>query len=215
MLVDLQTDQFTDSTGTGVELLLGADPSPAPCADAEDTICGRHLDGNGRFGRADGAHGALVGRLDERGIMTSSRGTTTVQMAFAGSAVASLDLHAARVDVEFASDDRIASLVISGAIPIAQATERSVAAFHVATGELVGRDCGADVPDACGCPKESTGATIIGLFDEDDNCAIALDEIATSSLVVSLLAPDIKLPDGSEALSFGFQATAIRVEVQP
>ena len=58
---------------------------------------------------------------------------------------------------------------------------------------------------------DSTGASYIGLFDADDDCAISVAEVASNSVIASLLAPDVTV-EGEMALSLGFGTSAVRAQ---
>jgi hypothetical protein len=60
----------------------------------------------------------------------------------------------------------------------------------------------------CGCVPGSGTDTIRNLFDSNSDCYVTLDEVAGNSLLATLLAGDVVLPDGSPAISLavGFHA---------
>jgi hypothetical protein len=72
------------------------------------------------------------------------------------------------------------------------------------------RDCTMlSSPPGCGCVANSTGKTLLGLFDTNpQDCVVTSTEIQNNSLIVSLLAPDVMI-EGQPALSFGVGYTAI------
>jgi hypothetical protein len=64
-------------------------------------------------------------------------------------------------------------------------------------------------PPTCGCPDNSTGESLVALFDTaPQDCTISLTEIQNSSLLTSLLFPDVTL-EGMQALSFGIGVHAV------
>lgn len=73
-------------------------------------------------------------------------------------------------------------------------------------------------PDPSSCAPDSSGQTVQGLFDTDDDMQITADELRENALIQSVLAPDLDLikADGSpghdgvmDALSFGFGFTTV------
>jgi hypothetical protein len=76
-------------------------------------------------------------------------------------------------------------------------------------GPLVTRDCPTPTAADCGCPAgNSTGKTILNLFDNNPkNCIVTVEEIKGNTLLQSLLAPDVMI-DGRAALSLGLKVKA-------
>lgn len=207
MLVDVQTDAFDTSEGTGVQMLLGLQAIPAPCADAGDTVCGRHLDGRGMFAGAVDRHPAMVGRFDD-GVLLTGRSTTTIQLTVVSDLVIELDLVAARMSISRIDEAGIAIASIAGGIPPAQVRDRIVPAFHSAAADMIERDCDLSVPE-CPCLATSKGKWLKDLFDTSPHdCSISLAEIRNNSLVQSLMAPDVTL-DGADTLSIALRVTAV------
>jgi len=77
------------------------------------------------------------------------------------------------------------------------------------------RDCtNLASPPGCGCVAGSTGKTSLDLFDggvvgSPKDCAISVAEVRENSLIQSLLAPDLTLPGGQNALSIGIKVEAV------
>src|SRR5690606_8897712 len=92
-----------------------------------------------------------------------------------------------------------------------------IPAIQAQIAPLIARDCTEPtMPPGCGCMADSTGKTILGLFDtkladgtEGKDCAVSVDEIKTNSLIVSLLSPDVQIK-GVDALSLGIKASAVK-----
>jgi len=74
---------------------------------------------------------------------------------------------------------------------------------------IITRDCPNATAPTCTCTDSSTGKTILGLFDANDDCMVTVEEIKTNSLIVSLLSPDVTI-NGKMALSLGIKATAVK-----
>jgi len=69
-------------------------------------------------------------------------------------------------------------------------------------------------PPGCGCAQSSTGASLIGLFDANQNCAISVTEVKNNQLIMSLFAPDVTV-ENQQALSVGFAFTAVDATFTP
>jgi hypothetical protein len=210
MLIDLQTPDLADSDGAGFELLLGASPSPAPCASAEDPVCGRHLDGTGTFAVAAAGPSTLAGTISD-GTFVGGPGPITIQLALGGTATTPIELAGTRVRVESISEDGIADAVITGAITRQTVDERMLPVFQTALAEAFARDCSAPTqPPQCGCAIGSPGAAMMDLLDGSPrDCEVSVPELRGNSVVESITSPDVEIGD-REMLSFGFRVSAVR-----
>jgi hypothetical protein len=82
---------------------------------------------------------------------------------------------------------------------------------------MVDADCPG--PDADSCENGSSGQTVLGIFDENEDFTITLQEVQENSLIQTLLRPDLDLleADGSpghdgveDFISFGFGFTTVK-----
>ena len=83
-------------------------------------------------------------------------------------------------------------------------------AFQRALEAIVKRDCSTrDTPPLCGCITDSAAKAWLGYADtRPKDCVITVEEILTSSIVISAIAPDVTI-DGEPALSLGLRLEAV------
>jgi hypothetical protein len=101
---------------------------------------------------------------------------------------------------------------ITGALPMTQINGRLMPAFASQFQTLVNADCPTE--DTCG--PGSTGATLLNLFDANDDGQITATELRENSLMKSLFAPDVDLVKGGakEAMSFGVGFTSASARIR-
>ena len=105
-----------------------------------------------------------------------------------------LNLVGARAEIN-ASASGLTNGKLGGAITAEDLENTVLPAIADLVQMTVAEDCMGTAP-ACCADDESTGATLLGLFDEDPvDCEVSLNEIVDSSLISSLLAPDVDLFD--------------------
>ena len=182
---------------------------PPACTDANDTVCRHHLDGRGTFTIAAGSpdNAAVTGKI-VGGTFNGGPGNIALKIAIGGPQGVQLDLIGARAKATGMSDTGIDSVTVAGALSQEALNTQVLPAIHMQLGPLITKDCPTTTGD-CGCPAgNSTGKTILGLFDNNPkNCVVTLDEIKGNSLLQSLLAPDVTI-DGTMALSLGLKVKA-------
>ena len=215
LLLDLQSPNFTSTTGAGIAIKLGDNPTPAACTDPAnptDATCSKHLDGNGTFEIASGSpeNAGVSGKI-AGGVFTGGPGNISLQIALGGTDPIQLDLIGARVKATSLSESAIASVILAGALTQNDLDTKVIPAVHAQLAPLIMRDCtGTAPPEPCGCVANSTGKTVLGLFDTTPkDCTVTIEEIKTNSLIQSLLAPDVEI-DGVEALSLGIKVEAVK-----
>ena len=231
LLADFQTKDFTNTTAAGVRVFLGDGTmvTPAACNASETynetthTGCGHHLAGTGTFVVKSDPDAALGGKI-VNGTFTGGPGDLSLQIALGGTTAINLDLIGARAKGSALSADALGSatsggVIFGGAITKMDIDEKVIPAIQAQLGPIIARDCTMPTaPPGCGCMADSTGKTILGLFDtkkadgsDGKDCAVSVDEIKTNSLIVSLLAPDVKI-NGKDALSLGIKVIAVKGE---
>lgn len=224
LLVDFQTKDFTNTTAAGLNVLLGANPMPAACMTGEEfcmtgqttncTGCSHHLQGTGSFSIAPGSpmDAGVAGKIIN-GTFNGGPGNVSLQIALGGTDAIQLDLIGARAKASGITDTAIDSVIIGGAVTQDDLNTKVIPAIASQIAPIITRDCTMPtMPPGCGCAANSTGKTILDLFDGDitgtqKNCAVSVEEIKGNSLIQSLLAPDVKI-DGKDALSIGIKAQA-------
>jgi hypothetical protein len=224
LLVDFQTKDFSNTTAAGIQVFLGENPTPAACMagemydEATGTGCGHHLDGNGMFSiAANSPDNAALGGKIVNGTFTGGPGDLSLQIALGGTDAIQLDLIGARAKATGLSDAMIGGssatdgVIFGGAVTKEDIDTKIIPAIQKQLVPIIAEDCTMPTaPPACGCMADSTGKTIIGLFDTNPkDCMVTVEEISTNSLIVSLLAPDVTI-DGKMALSIGIKATAAK-----
>jgi hypothetical protein len=212
LLMDLQTSSFSSAGGAGLQVKLGDAPMPAPCTDTTDTVCRKHLDGNGSFAvsASSPADAAVTGKI-VGGTFNGGPGNIAVQIALGGTDAVQLDLIGARAKASGMTEAGIDSVVVAGALTEADLNDQVIPAIHSQIVPLIMADCmDLTAPPTCGCPSGSTGATILTLLDTTPkDCNVTVDEIRNNTLLKSLLAPDVTI-DGQAALSLGLKVKAVK-----
>ncbi len=211
-LFDLGADSFTASSSATFAAYIGATPMPPPCSGAGDTVCRRHLTGAGTFtiAPASPTRPPLTGVI-AGGMMTTAAGQLVVPLTMVfGSTPIYVTLLGAKVQLAQASDPAIMSLKLTGGVTQADINTKLIPAMRDGIEASVMKDCTALAsPPQCGCASNSTGATMVNLFDTNNNCSVTVAEVQNNSLIQSLLAPDVML-EGQQCLSYGVRATAVK-----
>jgi hypothetical protein len=217
LLTDFQTESFDSSNAAGVRVLLGANPTPAPCTDpADETTCGQHIKGTGSFtiSTSSPTDAALAGKISG-GTFNGGPGDVTLQIALGGTMPISLALNNARAQISGISETGIMSALIGGAVTQDDINGQVIPAVQAQLPPLIARDCPtATAPDCtCTAGSGSTGATILSLLDANHDCMVTVPEIQMNSLIKSLLGPDVCIEgscDKPDALSIGIKVTAVK-----
>lgn len=211
LLVDFQSSSFTSTTAAGLAVKLGTNPNPAPCTDAADTVCGKHLKGTGTFEIAAGSpeNAAVAGKI-VGGTFTGGPGNIALEIALGSTEPLRLDLIGARAKATGIKEDGIDSVIVAGALTQSDLDTKVIPEIHRQIEPLISSDCTSQTPPDCGCPDGSTGKTILGLFDTSPkDCKVSIDEIRENSIIKTLLAPDVTI-DGKKALSLGIKVKAVK-----
>ena len=217
LLAELGTDSFTATTLPGAfSLFKGANPTPAPCTDANDTTCRRHLAGTASFNvAADSArHPALPGTV-AGGTFTAGPGKLQLITIVMGGDPLAIDLIGARVKIAMPSATMLGEGVIAGGITTTERDTKIYPRLQMAANAAMAQDCTSTTPPDCGCAPNSEGRQMQQLFDtQPEDCTVTLDEIQNNSLIQSLFAPDVMI-DGQQALSVGIGFTAVHAAFTP
>lgn len=211
LLANMQATDLTNASNAGFEVFLGANPSPAACTDpADPTTCRQHLGGDGTFEiAAGGDQDARIGGNIIGGTFTGKNGEIALQIAFAETQI-NLNLTRAQAEVTGVSATGLASARIGGAVPDEQIQNEVIPAIAIAISDIVVEEgCMAGSAD-CGCPG-GTAETLLGIFDDNSDCAITESEVREDDLIMTLLRPDVDTDeDGTkDALSVGVGASAV------
>jgi hypothetical protein len=213
LLADLQTADFKNpGVLAGFSLAFGTNPMPTPCADASDTTCRRHLQGDGQFEiDPDGAESAPLAGVLQDGVFKGGAGDLDVAVSFFGPPVR-LGLYGARVVVTNPTATALQGVIAGGVLP-QELDDQLVPVYRDYMMSLVARDCAsAALPPDCGCAQkpltEESGASDLMLYDHNHDCVISDEEILASELFQGLMAPDVMI-GGQLAISFGFGFEAV------
>lgn len=225
LLMDLRAGDLSASGRVDVGVYLGANPTPAACADEEDQECRRHLDGAGSFELSPDTPTdvVLTGSLDGSGFAMSADdepGRIAIALpALGGGEPIVAELVGARIRIESVSDTGLSSGVLAGAIPADDFEQVILPAFHQGLAAQVAADCTGAPPDCCA--PDSAGAGILGFFDPNsDDCMVSFEEFRGNFFLALLLNPDVDLFDAdgnyapnsdgvNDALSLGLGFSAV------
>jgi hypothetical protein len=221
LLADFQTSDFTNAGRSALRIYLGDMPTPAACTDPTmPATCGQHLMGGASF-TLDPASptDAMVAGPVVNGVFTGGPGTITLQIALSAGAPIDLNLIGAKAEIRGASATNIMMGKLAGAIPDTEIQNNILPAVQAQLADIIMTDC-TDLmnPPTCGCT--GSASMIIDLFDTNMDCSVSVMEIQTNNLIMSLLAPDVRLcPDGGsscdivsegiDALSLGIGFSAV------
>jgi hypothetical protein len=201
-----QPQSATDAAIASGDLILLV--TAVPCEDRCVSTFSGVADGDG-FAVSPGTptdgivHGQTVGPL-----YTGGPGSLVLEMPFPEVPVV-IELDEARVELALDGTGLAVPSKLGGAIPDAQVQSDLIPGMHTGIAAQIATDC-TGVGDSCGCTDGSDGATFIGIFDENGDCAVPLDEFRSNSLTETLMRPDLDTDgdDVADALSVGVGLTA-------
>lgn len=214
-LVNINATDLSEATEVNFSLLAGATeptPTPAPCADEKDAVCGHHLNGTGVFSFDDTTEvqAPLRGEIVS-GTLTAGPGNVALRI-FLNESPVTLPLQNARVEIRgltantWADEGNKLGGAVSNA-EIASILMPALAGFFRAAFED-SCDEGGAVETNCGCT--GNGGTVQALFDRTpEDCAISDQEVV--SFIDPLLQRDIDLNDDgtNDAVSIGVGLSAV------
>jgi hypothetical protein len=214
LLADIQATSLSQAANAGFRLYLGTNPNPAPCTNPDDPLtCRQHLDGSGTFDvDPSSPTDVTVGGNIVGGRFTEGRpGDLALQIAFGETAI-NLTLVEARAEINGITEAGFEQSKVGGAVPDSVVQGEVIPAVSTAVNDIMTEDCPAPrSPPTCGCVADSTGETLMGIFDENGDCDVPEQEVRENSLIVTLLRPDVDTDgdDEPDALSVGVGATAV------
>jgi hypothetical protein len=194
----------------------GSDPAPAPCTGPGDLTCRRHLQGDGLFTIDPPTDRFIPGTLAGGGF-AGGPGQMVLELVLGAGGVAEVELIEARADLTGVSETAITGGKLGGAIPDASVQDDLIPAMHVSIAALIAADCAGATPPDCLCTSGSTGETLLGIFDDNQDCTVPLDEFRDNSLIMTLFRPDVDTDgdDVQDALSVGVGVTAVGAAFRP
>jgi hypothetical protein len=214
LLIDVQTEDLQNSKAAGFGVKIGTMPSPAACTDANDTMCGHHLDGHGSFQISPSSPtDAVVAGTITSGAFTGGPGDVSLQVALGSTTPITLDLVHARVQATIKSDGTLTATV-GGLVTQDELTTQIGPVLQTQIMSLLTTECTPGGAGTCGCPTNSTANTLLGIgLDANHDCMITVDEILNFSVVKALLVPDSCSKDScstADSLSIGLPVQAVK-----
>lgn len=197
LLVDLQTTSLRDASDVAISFYLGQEPSTPPCADASDTVCGRHLDGAARFTIAPTSpiDTTLVGEIRD-GKLTAGPGRITIELVLVPLLPPfRVEWQGVQIEATVGQDGQIAGK-FGGGIVESQFGLNLLPGIAGSIDFLVARDCTDAAPDCCQPGTE--GAQLIADLDNlNANCQVGPLEFSLG--VPRRFGPDLDLLDRAGA----------------
>jgi hypothetical protein len=214
LLLDLQAPDLSNAAAANLQIELGANPVPAACDGAADTVCRHHLDGTASFSIApDSPTDAVLPGHIVAGAFTGGPGHFTLPLAIGSGLLVQLHLLHARVQASMISDAGIMTADIGGLVIRDEINTQIGSAIQQLVQAVIVRDCTPGAPPpGCGCSNTST-ATLLALMDGDlgtpGDCLISTDEVLAFSFMKtdSCSMDTCTMPD---ALSIGVQVQAVK-----
>ena len=202
LLHRLEADDLAGSSAGDWRVLVGEDVAPPV-----------DLSGVGEFAVAPGAPpGAHVPGTIAAGRFTGGPGTVQVEIAAHPAVSIVLDLVGAHIDAGIteagSSDARI-----GGGITLEEIDEALIPGLAATFQAFVDDD-----------PQSEPSQTLLSLYDEDQDGRIDIEDLRASSIIASLLAPDVDLLDAGgaflpladgvkDSLSFAFGFECVRAQI--
>ncbi len=228
LLTDFQTTDFTSAGTAGLQIYLGSDSQPPACNSGEVVTCGsgagatctgcqHDLTGSASFTIAPDSpmNAALAGPV-VGGQFKGGPGDLSLEISIGGGAATEVDLIGARAQGKMISataigdpSDDTSGMILGGAITQDSLDNKVIPSIVPIIANVITTHCPGAVPGNCMC--DSTGKTVLGLFDMNMDCMVTAAEITSSSFGMTLLAPDVTI-DGMKALSVGVEAFAVGAE---
>jgi len=153
LLIDFQTEDFTNTTAAGLKVLLGDTPMPQPCTDPENptpATCGKHLAGTGMFTiKAGSPSDAAVGGKIINGTFNGGPGNISLQISLGDGDPVQLDLIGARAKATGITEAGIDTVILGGALTESDLNTKVIPAIQGQIAPIITRDCPNAVPNNC------------------------------------------------------------------
>lgn len=214
LLSNIKATDLTNASRVGMWVYVGDDSmvTPAACMDASDTTCRKHLAGTGMFAldSTSPTDAKLAGNIIA-GTFKGGPGTVTLQLALSDGPPISLPLQKAKAEIAVSANGFGTGSKLGGAISQTDIDGTVNPAIHTTVTGIIDRDCtGTRTPPSCGCMSGSSGASVLGFLDGNDDCNVTVDEVRMT--VDGILTDDIDLSgDGvNDAVSLGVGVSAVK-----
>lgn len=166
--------------------------------------------------------GRMTGGRDDDAVLDGPGGSAELRLPlFRGTSPIDLPLIEARIRYVVTEDGAIEG-AIGGAVRVDVVEGLVLPSLAQSLQAVVSRDCSGTAPTCC--PQGSAGQIVLDVFDDDDDCAIAIDELRGDSLIRTIFAPDVDLYNGAvhepnvdgidDAVSIGIGFTAVNAFFQ-
>lgn len=190
ILIDVQAADMSSAAGVGGRVYAGANANPAPCASANDSVCGNHLRGGASMEVDTGIalNAVFPGSIDQ-GQFSSSivPVAATLDLPELFTRPVAVDLVASRVQ-NLSSATNLEGIA-AGAITM----DEIYSSIYPAVVDVAARDCTGTAP-AC-CVAGSLGESLVDLLDADGNCALTVQEMKSNTFLAAVVSPDLDLLD--------------------
>jgi hypothetical protein len=146
------------------------------------------------------------------GKFTGGPGTVTLQIALGDGPPIELPLQLARAEINVSANGIGAGSKIGGAIAKSDLDTKVYPAIHTTVSDLLVRDCG-PLPRSgamCGCTSGSTGLSVLGFLDGDDNCDVTVTEVQMTIDQLLTLDIDLNGDEANDAVSLGVGVTGVK-----
>lgn len=212
LLVDIQTADFASSSGAGLTVKYGSQPTPPACTSPTDLTCRHHLDGSATFLVATNSpDDALLAGKIEGGTFNGGPGEISLQIALGSTTAIPVNLVHARARAAGMSDTGVMSIVVGGLLTNALVTGQLAPAIKVQVDALLTTGCTSRTPGACVCT--GSASTVLDLADTNDDCQVSVDELLNVSIIKMYLEPDSCSKDSCtepDSLSVGLRVEAVK-----
>lgn len=203
LLVNVKTEDLTNTACAGVGVYLGTNPGTLPCTDVNDVTCGNHLDGTTTF-ELDPASptdtqlpGQILGGQFDLG-PNDAPGEFTIELdLIEGADPITLNLVGARLKITSVTADGLTGGILGGALKKEDILTSVIPAVSGLVTDTVQADCGGTAPDCC--TVGSAGELIVQFFDDNGDCTVSDEELQNSDVVATILNPDLNLYDETGA----------------
>lgn len=210
LLADFQTTDFASAPAAGFGVKIGANAMPAPCTDATDTACRKHLGGNASFTiSASSPTDVVIAGKVAGNTFNGGPGNVVLQLPV-GDAPITLDLKRARVKATAISDTKMTA-TIGGLIPEAELETTIGPALVAQINVAIADNCDAVRPN-CTCTGNTR--TLLEAVDKNPkDCAVTAQEIFAHPLLTTFLQADScteKSCSAPNALSIGLRVELVK-----
>lgn len=192
-------------------MYLGEDRDTPPNPDD-------NFSGDESFRVASTLRGRMTGAHIDDGVLGGPGGSTELRLPLF-SRTTPIDLPLVEAQIRYiVTDEGAIEGAIGGAIRADVVNGVVLPSLALSLQDVVTRDCAGGTPPMC-CPDGTDGRGLLNIFDDDDDCALSIEEVRDDALVQSIFGPDVDLYNGGvlepnvdgvkDAVSIGLGFTAV------